>query len=101
MPEHPVDRATLISGAIIVVVNSFFAMASAFGWLEWNSEQRDLINAFILAVINLAALIGPSLWARPKVTPLQAPKDEDGTPLVKADTGGPTNAQARAIARGK
>lgn len=96
MIENPVTQAATISGAIIAVVNTGVAMASGLGWVQWDTPTQALVNGFAVAVVNLGALVLPMLWARKRVTPLIAPKDEDGEPLVRARDKGPTIAAVRA-----
>lgn len=98
MPTNPVTQATTLSGALILLFNTGVAMATAFGWIHWDSGTQIAVNAFFLALLNVGSLVGPMLWARKQVTPVDSPHDEDGTPLVRTD-GAPTRAAMRAAAK--
>jgi len=94
--ERPVVTGTTISGLLIVLVNSAVAMLTAMGVVHWDTATQAAINAFVVALINVGAVIVPMIWVHKQVTPLAAPRDEDGTPLVRANSdNAPTLKQTR------
>lgn len=97
--EQPLGVATTISGALITLAAAAVAMLTALGVVHWDTAQQATVNAFVMALISVGALVGPYLWARKKVTPLAAPTAKDGEPLVRA-SGDPTPPKARSMAKG-
>lgn len=97
--NEPVGTATTISAGLIVLVNATVVMLTSLGVVQWDSAQQAAINGFVVAIVNVASVILPMLWARKQVTPLAEPKDEDGSPLVRRADGMPTYAQTRAMAK--
>lgn len=109
MIDKPLGVAATISTVLITLSGATIAMLTALQIVSWDSAGQVAVNrsaqacanidAFCVALINAGAIIVPYLWARRLTTPLVAPKAEDGTPLVKAGSGQPTDAQARAVKR--
>lgn len=75
--RNPVGWVELIRAALTV--------ALLFGWVSMDNTQLMAV----MSVIYIGGSIGGSLWARRKVTPMIDPRDNDGTPLVRLDTGTP------------
>jgi hypothetical protein len=61
----------------VAIVEAAIALAVGFG-LAWAPEQVALVMAVVVA---LAALV-KTLWARGQVTPVAAPRDNEGRSLV-------------------
>lgn len=81
----------LLSAAIVTsVIGALITLLRAFG-VPLTPDQQQAISAFVA----LVAPIAMALYARPKVTPLIAPKDELGREL-SGPNGEPTVAQTRA-----
>lgn len=98
----PVGFSTIITGMLITVINTGILALSAVGVIQWDTPTQTAVNAFAAALINAVVFIGSYLWERKRVTPLAAPKDEDGTPLVRSvngAVGSPTIAQVRSMSK--
>ena len=61
----------------VAIVEAAIALAVGFG-LAWTPEQVALVMAVVVA---LSALV-KTLWARGQVTPVAAPRDNEGRSLV-------------------
>ena len=66
-----------VVNATVAIVEAAIALAVGFG-LDWTAEQVALVMAVVVAV---AALV-KTLWARGQVTPVLAPRDNEGNRLV-------------------
>jgi hypothetical protein len=66
------EPVAVVNGTI-AIVEAAIALAVGFG-LEWSGEQVGLVMAVVIAVGNLIKTI----WARRKVTPVAAPRDNEG-----------------------
>ena len=66
-----------VVNAAVAIVEAAIALAVGFG-LDWTAEQVALVMAVVVAV---AALV-KTLWARGQVTPVLAPRDNEGRVLV-------------------
>jgi len=66
-----------VVNAAVAIVEAAIALAVGFG-LNWTAEQVALVMAVVVAV---AALV-KTLWARGQVTPVLAPRDNEGRSLV-------------------
>jgi len=66
-----------VVNATVAIVEAAIALAVGFG-LHWTPEQVALVMAVVVA---LAALV-KTLWARGQVTPVAAPRDNEGHNLV-------------------
>lgn len=103
-PEtSPVGFSTVVTGLLITFINTLIVALTATGVIQWDTPTQTAVNAVAAAGINLIVFLGSYLWERKKVTPLAAPKDEDGTPLVRATNGAPnspTLAQTRSMLKG-
>ena len=66
-----------VVNATVAIVEAAIALAVGFG-LHWTPEQVALVMAVVVA---LAALV-KTLWARGQVTPVAAPRDNEGRILV-------------------
>lgn len=78
---------------IIAAVSAVIALAVAFG-LPLTADQK-------VAIIGAVSVVAPLLAAaiaNPKVTPLVAPKDVDGLPLVRESGAQPIKVAERAAA---
>jgi hypothetical protein len=91
----PVGFSTIITGMLITLVNTGILALTATGVIQWDTPTQVAVNAFAAALINVAVFVGSYLWERKKVTPLAAPKDEDGHELVRKGSGNETLAQTR------
>jgi len=69
------EPVAVINGTI-AIVEAAIALAVSFG-LNWNGEQVGLVMAAVIAIGNLLKTI----WARGKVTPVAAPRDNEGRVL--------------------
>lgn len=77
--EEPVRFWAAVMGIVLAV----FAILIGFEILVWTPEQVGLVVAGFTAV----GVLFQFFFVRNKVTPVVAPKLDDGTPLVPA-TGG-------------
>jgi hypothetical protein len=66
-----------VVNATVAIVEAAIALAVGFG-LAWTPEQVALVMAVVVA---LSALV-KTLWARGQVTPVAAPRDNEGRALV-------------------
>ena len=66
-----------VVNATVAIAEAAIALAVGFG-LNWTTEQVALVMA---AVVALAALV-KTLWARGQVTPVTAPRDNQGRRLL-------------------
>jgi len=66
-----------IVNSLTTIVETSIALAVGFG-LDWDPKQVGLVMAVVVAVGNLVKTI----WVRGQVTPVTAPRDNKGTPLV-------------------
>jgi hypothetical protein len=88
-------KPVLTSTTIVAIVTAVIALLVAFGF-ELTNEQ----TAAILGLFGVLAPIAVGIYSSRKTTPLVKPEDEDGTPLVRSDTGAPTIEQTRSMKRG-
>lgn len=77
-PHEPVLLAQLVPMAAAVL-----GLLAAVG-LHLTQETRDAVLAAVVAAVPLLGLLAAA-WARRRVTPLAAPRDNTGAPLVRAD----------------
>ena len=68
-----------VVNATVAIVEAAIALAVGFG-LDWTAEQVALVMAVVVAVSALVK----TLWARGQVTPVAAPRDNEGRILVPA-----------------
>lgn len=73
MNREPVTREAIIAGAIALI---------AQGLVVWKAPLTGEQIAWVNAILNLAALAWTVLRARPQVTPLSDPRDQQGRPLT-------------------
>lgn len=66
-----------VVNATIAIVEAAIALALGFG-LEWTPQQVALVMGVVVALANLLK----TLWARSQVTPVAAPRDNEGRRLV-------------------
>ena len=66
-----------VVNATVAIAEAAIALAVGFG-LDWTPEQVALVMA---AVVALAGLV-KTLWARGQVTPVNAPRDNEGRRLL-------------------
>jgi len=71
-----------LAGAVILALNAIIAWLMAMGWLSWDSEQVASFENLILVLVELAVLIVPLYIARRQVTPVAAPRNNEGVELV-------------------
>jgi hypothetical protein len=72
------EPVAVINGTI-TILEAAIALAVGFG-LDWSAEQVGLVMAVVVAVGNLIKTI----WARGQVTPVAAPRDNQGRELMAA-----------------
>jgi hypothetical protein len=82
------------ANTVVAFVTALIALFVAFG-LDLSEEQKGAI----IAVVGFVAPFVAAWWSDKRTTSLSQPTDEDGTPLVRADTHQPTRAQVRSMAR--
>jgi len=66
-----------VVNSTIAIVEAVIALALGFG-LKWSPHQVALVMAVVVALANLLK----TLWARSQVTPVTAPRDNEGRRLV-------------------
>ena len=69
------EPVAVVNGTI-AIVEAAIALAVSFG-LNWSGEQVGLVLAVVIAIGSLIKTI----WARRKVTPVAAPRDNEGRRL--------------------
>ncbi len=69
--------------AIIAVVTIILHLAVSYGWIT--SDWSDATVANVTAVLDAIGAITAILVIQPKVTPVDDPRDNEGTPLVPVD----------------
>jgi hypothetical protein len=80
-PE-PVVNAAVWGG----LVSALIAFLRAMGWLELDNAQYDALMNFLTILIPLLApVITAIALARPKVTPVSDPQNNQGQPMVVED----------------
>lgn len=90
------NKEVIQGGAIIAGVLSFFEATVVF--LKAIGVIKD--DGIVQAILVYGRIVLPILvtfftmwWVASRTTSLEIPKDENGTPLVREDTHGPTIAQ--------
>ncbi|SES49052.1 hypothetical protein [Actinokineospora terrae] len=83
---HMATRYPLRVGASIVG-GLTAAVSGLVGSGLFTTEQGSATTGIITAAVTLLAAFGITVTGERKVTPLADPRDQDGTPLVPADTG--------------
>lgn len=83
--REPVRVASLVTAIMAIV-----AALIAFNWIEWNEAQVSAFEASLVAALPL--IVALVQWvanevARARVTPLNSPRANDGTPLVPLPRG--------------
>lgn len=81
--REPVTFFGSISDAVKTLVLAVLVLALAFGWVNWTDEQYAAVLGVITAAFVLISTIA-NVLARDRVTPVAAPRDPDGTPLVRS-----------------
>ena len=94
MEKQPVVTAATLHTLLVVLGNALVAWLSAMGIVQWDDAQKAATNGLIVALVNVAAIVGPAWWAKGKTAALADPRDEDGAPLSRSDNS-PTIAQVR------
>lgn len=84
----------ITTAAIASVVGAVIAVLVAFGVHLTADQTAAIMGLVAVAAPWIVALVGHNT-----TTPLAAPKDEDGTPLVRSVTQEPTLRQVRSIAK--
>lgn len=84
-PE-PVMNAAAIGG----LISAFLVALRLMGWLQLNDEQYNawmrVINDAITVAVPFLAPMATAWWiARPRVTPVSDPQDDNGNRLVPMD----------------
>lgn len=86
----------LSSTGIVAAISAIVAALVGFGLINWTGEQQGLFMAAIIGVLGVVAPLAAGWYTRTQSTPLSMPRDEDGTPLIRAD-GNLPQAQARSL----
>jgi hypothetical protein len=81
--------------ALKTLIQLLIAWVVLMGYWPMSPEQQLLTISLAIAGVNLAG----TFWETNETTPLAAPKDESGEPLVRAVDGMPTEAQTRSMAK--
>jgi hypothetical protein len=81
MNNEPVVTAASIAG----LISAALMFMRVMGLINWTDVQFNSFMAFIVLALPIAG----ALWGRLQVTTLAAPKDNTGTPLVRASDGKP------------
>jgi hypothetical protein len=79
MSNEPVVSA----GALAGLISAVLLWIRIMGWIDLTDDQFNQT----MIMLSLALPIATSIWARQRVTPSKDPQANDGTPLVRADTG--------------
>lgn len=90
---HPPHEAGTAARNPVTVVELARAVVVIAGALGIATLDETIVTVVIIAVLVVISF-GMQLWARMRVTPLVDPRDDDGIPLVRLDTGTPPNAAA-------
>lgn len=77
MRNEPVITAASVAG----LIGALLMWVRLMGWIDWTDDQ---FNQFMI-MVNLALPLVAALWARTQVTPVAAPKDNEGVELVRVD----------------
>ncbi len=80
---QPVQNASRLVGAFVLIANGIPPFARAFGYLEWTPFQIDAYTVFI-GVLAAAAALVMGQHVSGLVTPVADPMDNQGNPLVPA-----------------
>ncbi len=80
---QPVQNASRLVGAFVLIANGIPPLARAFGYLEWTATQIDAYTVFIGVLAAAASLVMGQRVAG-LVTPVSDPFDNEGNPLVPA-----------------
>lgn len=76
MKREPI---AIINGAT-AAVEALIALLVGFG-LDWTAEQVALVMTVVIAVANVAK----TWYGRSQVTPVDDPRNDEGTPLAPID----------------
>jgi len=74
------NEPVVTANGIVALVTALLVLSVSFG-LSLTDEQR----AAIIGVVVIVAPLASAWWIRRQVTPLSAPRDEDGAPLTRMD----------------
>lgn len=92
--KEPVAYSNIASA-----VMAFLGALVALNVINLLPDQLEAVETALGAALAILGPLVSTLLARRASTPLAEPKDVDMTPLVRADSGGATRAQARSMAR--
>jgi len=83
MSREPVVTTAAIVGAIMSVVTA----AVAFGLVQWTPEQMGALEAALTSIVPLLLTLAGGWLVRSQVTPMKAPRTQDGKPAAIVEKG--------------
>lgn len=85
---QPVLNAASIAGAVTAVVGAVLTVLVATGVIGQDNADNlsTALTPALTAIVGVISTIAAALKARQQVTPLQSPRNDDGTPLVALGT---------------
>lgn len=84
--DRPVRLASRLLAAAVGLAGAFPIVASAFGWVEWNTEQLTAYIVAVNAVLGAAGLV-LGVQVEKVVTPTSNPRDDAGNVLTPGAIG--------------
>lgn len=99
MNNKPVLQAGAIAATVIALFKAFIILARVMNWFNLTDEQFSAWVSFLEILIPALVTGVMTWWLTRKTTALSRPRDEDGVPLVRVDTKGPTKSEERSIDR--
>lgn len=95
--NKPVIVGGASAAAFIALFQSFIALGRVSGWWQMDEEVVEAWVDFLQIAIPIAAIALTTWWTATRTTSLEKPEDEDGMPLVRADTKAETISETRSI----
>lgn len=80
---NPVVTQAASVTTIIIVVKATLAYIQVMGWIDITPERALATTSFLETVLPIVAIWIGVLWTITRVTPLNNPKDKDGTELSR------------------
>lgn len=74
-----------VAGAVIAFVKILLTWLVVMGWIDLTQEQEQATVMISVAAVDLLTVLLATYWSRRQVTPLRAPRDNTGAPLVRPD----------------
>lgn len=73
------------AASIVALIEALLLAMIASGMLQMDNESLQLwVNVAVTGIAVIAPIVG-FYWTKRRTTPIVAPKDEDGEPLVRSD----------------